>query len=353
MIKFKQKDFFAPIAALASLGGGSAAMGALNAAGAAGTVIGIKQGKDQMKQAEEQAAQAEEQSRKMTRALNKIAENAKNNPQAAQQAQEVMQQKQFARINFANLTATIKNSKTLGNAKGLAKDVGKIAWKRRNALIGGTMMGATMAGTSYLTDKAIQKDMKKNGMPLEKTYSTGSIMKAVKGTGKVLGQAAKKNKGTLITMAALGSAPMALGYSAEKAQYKDQVAATQRNYAVPGMMTVSRLAKSVKNAQIFKTPGKTILGGLSNLSGGGGRKGVYKFGHQLNRYGKHSGSVWSQKAGKFIMDNPKTALAGSIPVGAAVLGATWGTGEKIVNKTARALDKDAFKYQDSKNQEIQ
>ena len=342
MIKFRQKEFFWGMA--------------LNAAGAIGTGLSLKQGSDQMKQAEEQAAQAEEQNRKMTKALNKIAENAKNNPQAAQQAADVMGQKQFAQINFAKLTATLKN-KTLGNAKGLAKDVGKIVWKGKNKLIGGTMMGATMAGASYLTDKAIQKDMKKNGMPLEKTYSAGSIMKAVKGTGKVLGEAAKKNKGTLITMAALGSAPMALGYSAEKAQYKDQMALTQRNYAVPGVMAVKRLltgaSKSVRNSQIFKTPGQTILGGLSNLSGGGGRKGVYKFGHQLNRYGKHSGSVWSQKAGKFIMDNPKTALAGSIPVGAAVLGATWGTGEKIVNKTARALDKDAFKYQDSKNQEIQ
>lgn len=341
MIKFRQKEFFWGMA--------------LNAAGAIGTGLFLKQGSDQMKQAEEQAAQAEEQNRKMTKALNKIAENAKNNPQAAQQAADVMGQKQFAQINFAKLTATLKNNKTLGNAKGLAKDVGKIVWKGKNKLIGGTMMGATMAGASYLTDKAIQKDMKKNGMPLEKTYSAGSIMKAVKGTGKVLGEAAKKNKGTLITMAALGSAPMALGYSAEKAQYKDQMALTQRNYAVPGVMAVKRLltgaSKSVRNSQIFKTPGQTILGGLSNLSGGGGRKGVYKFGHQLNRYG--SGSVWSQKAGKFIMDNPKTALAGSIPVGAAVLGATWGTGEKIVNKTARALDKDAFKYQDSKNQEIQ
>lgn len=342
MIKFRQKEFFCGMA--------------LNAAGAIGTGLFLKQGSDQMKQAEEQAAQAEEQNRKMTKALNKIAENAKNNPQAAQQAVDVMGQKQFAQINFAKLTATLKNNKTLGNAKGLAKDVGKIVWKGKNKLIGGTMMGATMAGASYLTDKAIQIDMKKNGMPLEKTYSAGSIMKAVKGTGKVLGEAAKKNKGTLITMAALGSAPMALGYSAEKAQYKDQMALTQRNYAVPGVMAVKRLltgaSKSVRNSQIFKTPGQTILGGLSNLSGGGGRKGVYKFGHQLNRYG-NSGSVWSQKAGKFIMDNPKTALAGSIPVGAAVLGATWGTGEKIVNKTARALDKDAFKYQDSKNQEIQ
>jgi hypothetical protein len=46
-------------------------------------------------------------------------------------------------------------------------------------------------------------------------------------------------------------------------------------------------------------------------------------------------------------------LKASLSRARAVLGATWGTGEKIVNKTARALDKDAFKYQDSKNQEIQ
>lgn len=180
MIKFRQKEFFWGMA--------------LNTAGAIGTGLFLKQGSDQMKQAEEQAAQAEEQNRKMTKALNKIAENAKNNPQAAQQAADVMGQKQFAQINFAKLTATLKNNKTLGNAKGLAKDVGKIVWKGKNKLIGGTMMGATMAGASYLTDKAIQKDMKKNGMPLEKTYSAGSIMKAVKGTGKVLGEAAKKIK---------------------------------------------------------------------------------------------------------------------------------------------------------------
>ena len=42
-------------------------------------------------------------------------------------------------------------------------------------------------------------------------------------------------------MAALGSAPMALGYSAEKAQYKDQMALTQRNYAVPGVMAVKKI----------------------------------------------------------------------------------------------------------------
>lgn len=348
MIKFRQKEFFW--------------MAAINGAGALAGIAGLKQGKDQMKQAEEQAAQAEEQNRKMTKALNRIAENAKNNPQAAQQAANIVQQRQYAKINLGS----VFNNKNLQNAKGLAKDVGKIAWKNKNKLIGGTAMGGAMAAASYATDKAIQKDMKRNDIPLEKNYAIpGSIMKTVKGTGKVLGEAIKKNKGSIATMAVLGSAPMALGYSAEKRQYKDQISATQRNYAIPGMAVkrllvngrnvVKNLGKNIAKSTepIRKTPGQTILGGISNMSGGGGRKGVYKFGHQLNRYGKHSGSEWSQKAGKFIMDHPKTALAGSIPVGAAVMAGTWGAGEKLVNKTAKALDKDAFKYQESKNEEVQ
>ena len=352
MIKFRQKEFIAP--PVLALGGR-----ALSVAGNAAMIGGIFQGASQMKQAEEHAAQAEEQNRKMTKALNKIAENAKNNPQVAQQAADIMGQKQFARINLGE----VFNKKNLQNAKGLAKDVGKIIWKGKNHLIGGTLMGGSMAAASYATDKYIQHDMKKNNIPLEKTYAApGSIMKTVKGAGKVLGDAAKKNKGTIGFMAALGSAPTLIGYSAEKERYRDQVNATQRNYAIPGMSSMSmkrllvngrNLGRKIKNLPIIKTPGQTILGGISNISGGGGRKGVYKFGHQLERYGRHSGSEWSQKAGKFIMNNPKTALAGSIPVGAGIMAATWGAGEKMVDKTARTLDKNAFKYQDSKNEEIQ
>lgn len=346
MIKFRQKEFIAP--ALAALGG--KAMAGLSVAGNAAMIGGIFQGASQMKQAEEHAAQAEEQNRKMTKALNKIAENAKNNPQAAQQAADIVGQKQFTRINLGK----VFNKKNIQNAKGLAKDVGKIAWKGKNHLIGGTLMGGSMAAASYATDKYIQHDMKKNNIPLEKTYAAlGSIMKTVMGAGKVLGDAAKKNKGTIGFMAALGSAPTLIGYSAEKKQYRDQVNATQRNYAIPGMSVLKNIGKKIKSLPIYNTPKETILGGISNMSGGGGRKGVYKFGHQLERYGRHSGSEWSQKAGKFIMNNPKTALVGSIPVGAGVMAATWGAGEKMVNKTARTLDKNAFKYQDSKNENIQ
>ena len=362
MIKFRQKEYVLPAALLTV---GRTALTGLNAVGNAAAVGGIIQGNSQMKQAEEQAAAQEEQNRKMTKALNKIAENAKNNPQAAQQVADIVGQKQFARVNLGFL----KNSKTVKNATGLGKDLGKVIWKNRRGLGGGLLAGAALSGTSYLTDKAIQYDMKKSGIPLpqkkeeQREYSVkGSIMKGLKFAGRELGQTVKKNKTSIGLMAAIGTVPTTLGYVAEKKEYKDQIKNTvpprEKSYSVASNVLknlgtrVRGVGTKVKNAPIFHTPGQTILGGISNLFGGGGRKGVYKFGHQLNRYGKHSGSEWSQKAGKFIMDHPKTALAGSIPVGAGIMATTWDAGDKLVKRGAKKIDKNAYAYQESKEEEI-
>ena len=355
MIKFRQKEYVLP-AALLTVGKG--ALGALNAAGNVAAIGGIAQGAQQMKQAEQQAEEQAAQNRKITKALNNIAENAKNNPQAAQQAADVISQKQFAKINLGSLA----NNKTVKNAIGLGKDVGKIAWKNRRDLAGGLLAGAALSGASYITDKAIQHDMKKSGIPLppkkeQREYSLNkeSIMKGIKFAGRELKQTAKKNKMMIGSMALLGSAPTALGYMAEKKAIKDQINSTvppakEKTYSFAS--SIGNFGKKIKAAPIFHTPGQTILGGISNMFGGGGRRGVYKFGHQLNRYGKHSGSEWSQKAGKFIMDHPKTALVGSIPVGAGIMAGTWDAGEKLVKKGMKKIDKNAYAYQESKEEEI-
>ena len=359
MIKFRQKEYVLP-AALLTVGKG--ALGALNAAGNVAAIGGIAQGAQQMKQAEEQAEEQAAQNRKITKALNNIAENAKNNPQAAQQAADVISQKQFAKIKLGSLA----NNKTVKNAIGLGKDVGKIAWKNRRDLAGGLLAGAALSGASYITDKAIQYDMKKSGIPLppkkeQREYSLNkeSIMKGIKFAGRELKQTAKNNKKMIGSMALLGSAPTALGYIAEKKEIKDQINSTvppakERTYSFKSSVISSfgKLKNKIAAAPIFHNTGEKILGGISSISGGGGRKGVYKFGHQLNRYGKHSGSEWSQKAGKFIMDHPKTALVGSIPVGVGIMAATWDTGEKLVRKGMKKLDKNAYAYQESKEEEI-
>lgn len=339
MIRFRQKDFFLP-----------AVMPIINTVGSAAMVGGLFQGAKQMKQANEQAQQAEEQNRELTRALNKIAKNAKDNPQVSQQVNDVLSQRQFARLDFSKILKSVKNSKSMKNATGLVKDVGGIINENRNHLIGGVLAGGALGASSYLTDKAIQSDMKRSGIPLQKTYAISgkSILSGIKKSGRILGDAVKNNKKTMLGMAVLGSAPTALGYVAEKNEFKDQMNSTQQK-----MYSIGRVLNSVKNAQIWKTPGKTILGGISNLSGGGGRKGVENFGKNLYNRGIKSGSKWSQNVGKFIMKNPKTSLGASIPVGLGIMAGTWDTGEKIVRKGAEAIDKNAYAYQKSKEQEIQ
>lgn len=372
MIKFRQKEYVLP-AALLTVGRGT--LGALNAAGNVAAIGGIAQGAQQMKQAEQQAEEQAAQNRKITKALNNIAENAKNNPQAAQQAADVIGQKQFARINLG----AIKNSlRGVGkNATGLAKDVGTIVKENRGGLIAGTLAGATLAGSSYLTDKAIQRDMKKNGIPVQKNYAAKagigkSILSGLKTAGKETWKAAKSHKGMIGSMAVLGSAPTALGYMAEKQQLKDQIASTQQLGQKTYSLKIKRFAKLgfIKKAGTFlknpvtntktwwkgtplrNTPGQTILGFMSTMSGGGGRKTVTNIGNRLQELGKKSGSKWSQGAGKFIIDHPKTALTASIPIGLGVMAGTWDTGEKLVRKGAKAIDKNAYAYQESKEQEV-
>ena len=359
MIKFRQKEFFWGAA--------------LNLVGAAGTVAGLKQGSDQMKQAEQQAEEQAAQNKKITKALNNIAENAKNNPQAAQQAADVMGQKQFARINLGGIKkvwGSIKNNPTFKNASGLAKDVGTIVKENRGELISGTLAGGVLAGSSYIADKAVQHDMKKNGIPVQKNYAlAGSVMKGLKTAGKETWKAAKNHKGMMISMAALGAAPVGLGYMAEKQQLKDQVASTQQKTYSLKLKSFGKFGWVKSTGNFFKnpikntkewwgkqplknTPGETILGFMSNMSGGGGREGVSKFGQRLQELGKKSGSTWSQKTGKFISDHPKTALAASIPVGIGTMAVTWDAGEKLVRKGTKAVDKNAYAYQESKEQQI-
>lgn len=365
MIKFRQKEFIAPLLAA----GGRLVAGALpemavsGAIGIAGNKMQSKANEQQKEIMEQQAREQKRQNEKIAEAMNKIAENSKNNPQsAAQEAGNLLEQKQFAKINLGSLA----NNKTVKNAIGLGKDVGKIAWKNRRDLAGGLLAGAALSGASYITDKAIQYDMKKSGIPLppkkeQREYSLNkeSIMKGIKFAGRELKQTAKNNKKMIGSMVLFGSAPTALGYMAEKKELKDQIKNTvspakERTYSFKSSIVSSfgKLKNKIAAAPIFHNTGEKILGGISSISGGGGRKGVYKFGHQLNRYGKHSGSEWSQKVGKFIMDHPKTALVGSIPVGAGIMAATWDTGEKLVRKGMKKIDKNAYAYQESKEEEI-
>lgn len=362
MIKFRQKEFIAPLALL----GSTKTMGALTALSIG---QGVKSAKDQAEYAEQQA----EQNAQITKALNRVAKAAENNPQVAQQAADIMSQRQYALIS----PGIIKG------AKGLVKDAKPLLWNKgtKKFLKNGLVFGGTMGVASYGIDKAIQHDAKKIGMPLgqpvqeERQFAipTGSIMKGLgkglKSTGKFL----NNNKGTIIGASSMAAIP-AIGYLSERQQFKDQIASTdqakQKQYAaIGGVMKFVRsqagnIGKGAKNLwgstkstfkPIMTHPGQTILGTANKFAsfGGFGRKEVAKFGQDLHAAGMKSGNTWTQKVGKFIVDNPKTSLLATLPAASAATKVSYDASEKLVRKTAGALDKDAFAYEKSKNQVIQ
>lgn len=363
MIKFKQKEFIAPLALL----GSSKALGVMTALSIG---QGVKGASDQAKFAEQQA----EQNAQITKALNKVAKAAENNPAVAQQVTSIMNQRQFTAVNPKLLSGVVKN------AKGFIKDVKPLVWNEgtKGYLKNGLVFGGTMGTASYAIDKAIQKDAKKIGMPLNQkerqfAISGKSIMTGISKGAKTAGKFLNNNKGTMTTATALASLP-AIGYISERQQFKDQIASTgqpqQKQYAALGNVMkfakpyINKISKGAGNLlsntkKTFKPlmdhPGQTILGGANKLVsfGGLGRKEVAKFGKNLYEAGVKSGNTWSQKAGKFIVDNPKTSLLTALPVGATGVKLSYDASEKLVRKTAGALDKDAYAYEKSKNQTVQ
>ena len=373
MIKFRQKEFIAPLVAAGARMAASA-LPSLALEGGLGIAANKAQEKANQQQTEIMQQQAEQQAaanKQMQKTLDKIAEKADKNPQGAVQAAgQALQQRQYARLGKAKIATFLKR-----DVGGFAKDVGKMAWNRKNIMIGGTLAGAGMAASSYAADKAVQHDMKKSGIPLEKRpetkqkeYSASKfgkgVLSGVKKAGKVVKDAAKANKGMIVTTSALGALPVVSGYAAEKEQLKAQIKDTKksapetRSYSI--IRGVSKWLKGAgktlkKNWGTFKKhPGQSTLGWVSNNIGqGGGRKEVMNFGKELEQRGLKSGSKLSQKAGKFIYTNPKTSLVGSTVIGLGVMANTWDRGEKTVKGLAKKLDKDAYAYQESKDQEIQ
>lgn len=324
MIKFRQKDYAIP-AAIDLIA---------NGAMAAGTGISILQGKKQQEEMERANEEQKELIQQQNRQLKKIAEAQKNGAQVDGAALQQTLQKGFA----APVGSILKEGKLF------LKDMGNLALKHKDHLAAGAATGAAMGAGTYAANKYIQRDMKKEGltevMTGQKSYSIGSFAL----------RTLKNNKKSMLFMGGgLGVAPTVLGYQADKKQIKDQMAATdpeQKSYAMG-----ASIVKGVKG--FFKRPARSILSGASSLSMGGGADGVKNVGKDLVQNGQ---SKWTKKIGGFMLNKSgeasKKGLALSIPVGAGIMTATWDLPQKAVEKTTRAVDKGAYAYQDSKNQQV-
>lgn len=327
MIKFRQKNYAIPLAAI------------VDGAMLAGTGASYFQGKQQQEEMEKANEEQKELIQQQNRQLKKIAEAQKQGAQVDGAALQQTIQKGFA----APIGSILKEGKLF------LKDMGNLAMKHRDHLAGGAAVGAAMGAGTYAANKYIQKDMKKEGltevMTGQKEYSIGSFaMKTL-----------KNNKKSMLFMGGIGAVPAVLSYQSDKKQIKNQIEDTtagipptqeEKSYSV--MDSIAKGFKSFK-----KAPGKSILSGASWLSMGGGSSGVKNVGQDLVANGKSS---WTKKLGGMMLDKngeaSKKGLALSIPVGAGLMAATWDLPQKAVEKATRAVDKDAYAYQDSKNQQI-
>ncbi len=326
MIKFRQKDFALP-AFLAPL---FTANGLMTSSMIGGTAISAVQGHKAAKASEEQheqmlAAQKRENA-KLTKALNNLAEQAKNNPQAAIQAGQLVGQSRMYSISSGLKNVARFGREVVGAAGGKTK-IGK-------TLVGMGMAGAATGLVGYATDKAITADARKIGlMPQkQKTYSGASVLSKSGDFLKRMGKHAisKENLKSVGGWAAFGVVP-AVGYAAQRKQYKDQQKAASDS--------LSPVQKSYSWAGM-----KSITGGISRLGSFGmiGRRDVQKFGERLTRKGM---SPLANKAGNFIKKHQNIAnLTVGLTGGSAIVN-TYNAGEKLAKAGAKAVDKDAFAYE--------
>lgn len=388
MIRFRQKNFGAPVVAAA--GGGL-----LSTLGNIAMIGGTAAMPFQMAQASKQAKEAEEQNEKMiaaqkkenaklTKALNNIAKEAKNNPQVATQAgQLVAQNKTFA----APARLIAKGSQVAKDMIRAAGGGGKIG----KSILGLGSAGLATGAAMYAVDKAQTADarrigmMPKKGNVQQRSYAAPSVMSQIgtyaKKAGKYL--VSKENLKKSAGWAAAGAGiSLGLGYLPARAQFKGQqreqenIASQQlqqRSYAfnMASAEGVKGFVKSMnpKTWQITKTPGKTTTGFIATMGSMGmiGRRDIGKFAGNLvtdpksSKLSKKIGGwmLAKDKSGKFIKDsagnfvsNNKANLAVGLGAGSVLTGA-YGAGEKIVRKTAKAVDKDAYAYENFQNQQVQ
>lgn len=370
MVVKRQKEFVAPLAAL-----GTAAM----VASVPLTIGGMVQTSNESKKTAEQAKIQEEQMKRQNAILNKIAKNSANNPEVAAQVAQVKQgnyslvPKKFAVPSGATKILTANN------LKGFGKDIWGVIKGGKESLMTGVVLGGAGAAASYGANKAIELDMKKNGIPVpqkgtaQKSYAVASsIMGAAKSLGKTAWKVTKENPKTIATMAAFGALPPGLGYIAERQQLKEQVKqsgneAQQKEYAIKmSVPTAKSIMSGIKGAgksivngikgagksvkTFFKDPITNTMAAASSVGGTGGKKGLESFAKTM----KNSENPISNKVGEFIGNHKKLAMTGSGILGlGVVMPATWGGGEKAVRGTAKLLDKNAYAYEDSKNQIVQ
>lgn len=400
MVVFREKEFVAPAIALM---GGPLGVGLMAGGTALSGIQGHKANKAQeeanKQMAEQQNRQAKlmlAEEKKRTEAYKESLKNGNVTPPVQSTFSITLKRKTFANpvvqgiTKLANKAATskpwtkFKGSKIGSNILGFGKDLIEVGKKRGSAqkIADVTAMGATMAGGSYLVNRAIQADAKKSGIPIESEQpqekkKSGVVKKAILGTGAAAGTLLLARKGKLNAQTFKKGGKMlgkgfknqfrlkdpktgektilgpvltvgfpaltGVSYLTKKKQMKDQIEQSERQYSKSAF--VRNLGKRI-------ALGKRKLVDAPAALMGFGRTNRKRLGNQLLSQAKTSGNPITQKMGDLV--NPKNALLGTfagIGIGALAF-KPFDLGDKAVRKPLEKVDKKAYGYEKSQNQVV-
>ena len=375
MIKFRQKMYIAPLAI---------AGGLMNTAMTAGTVGSLIQGQKQMKQAEEHQEENAKIQKQQIMAENRKAEAIQNLANSGAANTNAGQAIQYA----ASDTKILKNQRlfamryNMQDIKGFGKDLGNHIWKNKKRIGGFVGFGVAMTGGKYLVDKMIQKD--KSVMPQQneenkqKAYSEVKKQVSPKKGKNIISKLGGAELGIGLAMGALQPLGSYIGDKAQQQSVSKK--SEERQFANPsifrrGINAIKRsgwgsrqnmnVIDNINNGKskvydprtwkwlkkVIHNPARGLANVYNSFNMMGGETGMKSFRNSLTGQGT-SGSRLSKDIANFTKNHGATSMAAIGAIGGGALFKTSELAEKGTEKTLRAIDKNAFKYTDSKEEEM-
>jgi hypothetical protein len=386
MIKFRQKMYIALPAAGALLSkAGGLTMKGLNLAGQASMVGSVVQSQQQMNQAEQhqqQNARLQKQQMIVEQQKADAINNLAKSPAGQTPAAQAVQQGLFSEGKVLKNQKLFAMRYNMQDIKGFGKDLGNHIWKNKKHIGGFVGFGVAMTGGKYLADKMIQKD--KSVMPQQNEENKQKVYSEVK---KQVSPKKGKNIISKLGGAGLGMG-LAMGalqplgsYIGDKTQQQSiSKKSEERQFANPsifrrGINAIKRsgwgsrqnmnVIDSINNEKskvydprtwkwlkkVKHNPARGLANVYNSFNMMGGETGMKSFQNSLTGQGT-SGSRLSKDIANFTKKHGATSMAAIGAIGGGALFKSSELAEKGTEKTLRAIDKNAFKYTDSKEEEM-
>ncbi len=169
-----------------------------------------------------------------------------------------------------------------------------------------------------------------------KAAKAGWLTKGLKGKAEALGNKLEGAKESILAKSWKGQEAV----EARRAIKSEANATKNPKYTNPTFFEKDAVTGKTNYGKLNK-PGETILDKTTAFMGGGTQK-TQKLADQL----KSQDSQYLQKAGDFMKNHKKTALAAAAVPGYAAMMGTWDAGERATKKVLKSVDPNAYKNED-------